>query len=456
MNEAARHPRVLVVGQPFDRTTGGGITLSNLFEGWPKDRLAAAVVPGYPVGFDVCDRYYVLGTSEITWGWPLSVVSRTETPASQPDFREPATTTSVSSSEPPEPGVARRGFRAGLDGLGVADALRRMRLSPRLSEWIRAFEPDVVYSQLSDLPVMTLVSEILDETGLPFALHVMDDWPSTMYQHGVLARQVRGEAERSLGSLLHRAKARMAIGDAMAEEFLQRYGVEFVPIQNSVDVARQDQLASLHRAEYEEPPGSPVSVVYAGRVGRANADSLLAVAEVVAEMATGGVPIRLYVYTASGDHPTAVRMSLLEGVEVRSAVSYDHIPALLESADVLLMPLDFDEEGMRFARLSMPTKIPEYMVAGRPVLTYAPRGSAIAEYARTGGWSMLVDEPDPALVRAALTALAGSRAMRDAMGRAGRSIAIERHDAARVRAHFTEELVSAALGTARTVGGNGS
>jgi hypothetical protein len=92
MSGAIRYPRVLVVGQPFDRTSGGGITLSNVFEGWPRDRLAAAVVSDRDLTFDVCDRYYVLGTSEITWAWPLSVVTRTETPPSKTDVEEPAAT----------------------------------------------------------------------------------------------------------------------------------------------------------------------------------------------------------------------------------------------------------------------------------------------------------------------------------------------------------------------------
>jgi glycosyltransferase involved in cell wall biosynthesis len=440
MSGAIRYPRVLVVGQPFDRTSGGGITLCNLFEGWPRDRLAAAVVSDRNLAFDVCDRYYALGKSEFTWVWPLSVVTRTETPPSKADVEEPAATAGPAPAATPDPTLPRKVFRAGLDGLGLEDALHKMHLSDRLRDWTHAFQPDLVYSQLSDLPVMTLVAEILDDSGLPLALHIMDDWPSTMYRHGLLAWAVRARAEHAFKSLLDRSKARMAIGDAMAEEYLHRYAMTFVPVQNSVDVARQDALASLHRDEYQQPHDSPVSIVYAGRVSWTNAGSLLEVAEAVAETAAGGTPIRLRLYTPSTDHPVVARMSRLEGVEVDPAVPYDHVPGLLASADILLMALDFDEASVRFARLSMPTKIPEYLAAGRPVLTYAPRGCAAAEYARSGGWSLLVDVPDPALVREALTSLADDRTLRDAMGARGRRLAIEKHDAAAVRARFAEEL----------------
>jgi glycosyltransferase involved in cell wall biosynthesis len=110
------------------------------------------------------------------------------------------------------------------------------------------------------------------------------------------------------------------------------------------------------------------------------------------------------------------------------------------------MPLDFDKDAVRFARLSMPTKIPEYMAAGRAVLTYAPRGCAAAEYARDGGWSLLVDRPDPASLREALSSLVGRPEGRVVMGATGRELAVQRHEASKVRAVFAAELSRAAIG----------
>lgn len=400
--------------------------------------------------FDVCDRCYVLGTGEIVWRWPLSRVARRETSPSAADARGLPERAWRGSSQRPPRGVPQRLFRAALAGLGIGDVLRTLRLSSQLRSWIADFGPSLIYSQLSDLPVMALVSEILDESALPFALHIMDDWPNSMYRRGLLAWPVRVHAQRTLESLLNRADARMAIGDAMAAEYLRRYHVPFVPIQNAVEMRKQDSLAALHRSEYPVRRDSQVRVVYTGRIGTANAISLLSVAEVVSEMGTRGNPIRLRVYTSSTEHPAAKRMSRLDFVEIRPAVPHSHVPSVLESADVLLMPLDFDEASVQFAGLSMPTKIPEYMASGRPVLTYAPSGSAVAEYARHGGWSLLVERPEPSLIRDALCTLIDSQALRDAMGERAKALALERHDATMVRARFAAELArSGALGRGR-------
>jgi glycosyltransferase involved in cell wall biosynthesis len=163
-------------------------------------------------------------------------------------------------------------------------------------------------------------------------------------------------------------------------------------------------------------------------------------------MSSHGKRISLHVYTPDVDSPAATRIAACPGIVVSPAVEWNRMPSLLEAADVLLLPLDFDERSVRFLRLSMPTKISEYLASGRPVLAYAPRGSAAAEYARAHGWSLVVDERDPAAIRRALDLLIADDALRMDMGSHARQCAAARHDACRVRAQFREALTMCATG----------
>ena len=59
-------PKVLIFGQPFNRDFGGGITLSNLFAGWEKDKIAVTCT-GHAINnlsTDICNHYYRLGSKE--------------------------------------------------------------------------------------------------------------------------------------------------------------------------------------------------------------------------------------------------------------------------------------------------------------------------------------------------------------------------------------------------------
>src|SRR5690554_646616 len=69
-------PRVLIIGQPFTRDTGGGITLSNLFGGWDRDKIAVAC-SGYllnDIDPSICNTYYQLGHKEKKWVFPFNLI----------------------------------------------------------------------------------------------------------------------------------------------------------------------------------------------------------------------------------------------------------------------------------------------------------------------------------------------------------------------------------------------
>lgn len=72
------YPKVLIFGAPFNNFSGGGITLTNLFKGWPKDRIACTSTGHVLMGVsnDVCDVFYRLGEGEQKWKFPLNILQR--------------------------------------------------------------------------------------------------------------------------------------------------------------------------------------------------------------------------------------------------------------------------------------------------------------------------------------------------------------------------------------------
>jgi len=442
LDRGTPYPRVLVVGQSFNHSSGGGITLSNVFEGWPKDRIAGALHSGQAIDNDVCERHYVVGRDEAVWMWPLSLIRRTNTSASGAGAPTPAP-----AQEGPRPGpsgnaAASLWYRT-VDLLGVRDEMRTLRLSEPLRAWIADFAPDVVYSLLGDLPTMALVERIADEFRLPLVVHMMDDWPTTLYRTGALSPLVRRHMDRKLRALLTRASSALAISDAMADEYGRRYGREFIAVHNPVDLTRWDALAD-QAGPRDARATDEMRLAYAGRVAKANTDSVIDVATVVGQMAAAGDHVAMDIFTGDWQAPDVARLADLAGVDVHPGVPYDRIPSLMREADVMVLPLDFDADSARFARLSMPTKVSEYLASGRPTLTYAPAGSAATEYARSGGWSVVVDTRDTAALRTALERLIASPALREEMGLRARSCAEQNHDALRVREQFRAAIEAAA------------
>lgn len=93
---------------------------------------------------------------------------------------------------------------------------------------------------------------------------------------------------------------------------------------------------------------------------------------------------------------------------------YRDLPALLASSDVLLVPLDEEK-----SQLSVPSKLYNFMAAGRPILGLTTPGSEVAAILRATGGGMSVPPADvEGIVRAVVELKRSPDARRAAAGKA--------------------------------------
>lgn len=421
---------MLIIGtEAFNRTLGGGITLGNLFRGWPRERIAAAHRETVPTSDETCSRYYRLGPAELRrWGGM------------------PAATASGSARRERASGfswqVALRGARALVFGSQMPDT---GRLSPELERWIAEFSPQLLYSTLGTTGVIELVLEVQRRFRLPLVVHFMDDWPMSAYRGGLLGALARRRMRRLLDEALRGARVRLGICDAMSRAYEQRYGVPFRSFQNTVDVARWSADAP------SEAAGGVAEVLYVGSVlAGGQLESLVDCCHAVAELGREGMPVRLAIHSPAGHtQPHRERLALAPNIAIEDAITDDEVFfRRLRDARVLLLPVDFDLRTVRFLRYSMPTKVPAYLAAGTPVLAYGPDEVAQIQYARDADWAHVVSRRGVPDLKEGLRRILSDAALRERISRNARRTALERHDASRVRREFQATLAAAAGGAA--------
>jgi glycosyltransferase involved in cell wall biosynthesis len=423
------YPRVLFVTPcAFNWTTGGGVTFSNLFLGWPKDRLATVHNDPTPTSDEVCDRYFRLGPDEIRrWG-PLEwMAARTSAPA-----------VSAGSEAAAPSGPALRGLKQRVFGSGVPESVR---ISPALAKFLAEFQPQLIYTILGGQGIVDLTDEIREQLHLPVVVHVMDDWRDTVYGDGWLSGWQRRRLNRKIAALVRVAAARMGICAEMCERLSQDYGVPFAAFQNGVDVGRWLPLARTDLA-----PARPARVVYAGALlPFAQADAVVDAAQAISRLAAEGMAVGLDIHAPAG-HAQAYRDRLACGPAVRLLPQFDrwedYFRAIV-SADVLLLPVNFDPTTMQYIRYSMPTKVPEYMLSGTPILVYGPAGVAQVDYARREGWGEVVATCGVQPLAEGIRRLAFDLPLRKRLASRAHALATERHDLHKVRAGFQAALAGA-------------
>ncbi|WP_150288044.1 glycosyltransferase family 4 protein [Rhabdaerophilum calidifontis] len=449
-------PRVLfVTPHAFNAVTGGGITFSALFRGWPEDRIATVHNDPEPTTGDVCRRYFVLGRDELDYAPPLPAIRRLLGRGAGGDGGPSGPTVGVNAAAG---GGAGGGAEGGAEGGGRAGRwLRnaaiaalgdgfpeRAVLTPRLAAWIEAFKPDVLYTILGSNGMMALTEAIRRRFALPMIVHVMDDWMSSRHRHGLLAPFLRHAMERRVRHAMQVASGHFSISPAMTVAFSERYGRPFEAFQNTIDTARW-----LPRARRAAAAGSPADILYVGSIfPEAQLETLASAARAVAMLDESGFPATLTISTPSGHAERhRARLAIHPAIRLIDTIRDDDaFFARIAAADLLLLPVNFDAGSIAFIRYSMPTKVPAYLTTGAPILAVGPAEVAQIAYAMAEGWAFTEtrpgDEPLAAAIRLALTDREGRERV---MARA-RVVARAHHDAGMVRARFRARLTAIAGG----------
>jgi glycosyltransferase involved in cell wall biosynthesis len=411
----------------FNKVTGTGITFTNLFRGWPKDSIAVVHDDNVAVATDVCDTYFRLGSNEIRkFGGSFTNHDLPYAGKEMASSLQPSIEIKVLQA------AKKWVFGDGLPQRGI--------LTSKLESWIKDFKPSMIYTILGSNGLMDIVEQVEQKFKVPLVVHIMDDWMSGDFKSGIFGPFQRMRMQRSIRRIIDKSSLRLSICDAMSEAYSMRFGVPFEAFQNVVNVKAV--------ASYVTDPeilGGPVKIVYAGSVfAYAQQQSLIDCCQAIAQMATEGTSVQLDIYCPPS-HIAGMEEEFVVGprIKLHGPLTDDNdFFSIICSADMLLLPANFDQKSINFIRYSMPTRVPAYMASGTPILVYGSPNTAQVQYAKEFGWGYVIDKPDNIKLQKAICQLSEDMNIRLSLSNTARKLACERHDVEIVRQIFFKALFS--------------
>lgn len=432
------YPRILISGQYFHTNSGGGITLSNLFSGWDKENIAVAASYIANPSFEICDNYYQLGSSEFKLRFPFNLKKRSNLSLSGKVLigRQSLAGSDIYKTN-------KSFFRKLYDKFLFASGLIHYRstfiISPEFIDWIRTFNPEIIYSQLSSLEEIRIVAKLKNTLDVPLAIHIMDDWPSTISDKYFPRFLWKWIIQRELRRLFSKAKILLSISDPMSEEYFYRYGLNFLPFHNPIDL----NIWMAHIKNDSIVNEKDVRILYSGRIGIGISQSLVDVAEAIDPLNFSNNNIRLYIQTPTEEHEILERLRKYRCVIINPIVDYSQIPEIFSNADMLLLVNDFDDAAVTFLKFSMPTKASEYMISGTPVLVYSAEETAVTKFFIQNECGYCVTHRNKEELTTGITKLIHDKAYRNKISRNAVKVALEKFDAVKVRNDFRKIFISA-------------
>ncbi len=367
-------PRILIFSQTFNRHSGGGITLSNLFHGWPKDRIAVVSYEFMLAGVsdEVCDTYYQLGKEEIHWKFPFCFIRPKHKSGLIENLR-----TSVNSCQPNEPRSKQKKSALLLNWsikfLGLDHFISRILISDCLRSWLAVYKPELLYFQISNRESINFAKSLVVYLNMPSVIHMMDDWPSTIADRSICRAYWKQKINIEFQDLLDVVDLHLSICDEMSSEYKRRYGHDFYSFHNTIDL---EKWTPFTREDLGLKEGTKV-ILFSGRIGRGIEQSLYDLAEAVDLVRSEGIDLRLHIQSPRSDPGVLDQIKTYRSVTVNPPVEYKMLPELYSQADILVIANDFTRDSIRFLKYSMPTKAPEYMISGTPILVYASTETAL-------------------------------------------------------------------------------
>lgn len=406
------YPKVFVLLEPFNDSTGMGVTMTNLFKDWPKEKLAIAA---YELDEDLCEKIR-----------PCCSYFSFSHPAKFKDtgIRKSHKSKSFSSK-------LRKIAKYFYSKLGIND-IRSIPISYELKKSIIDFQPDIIFTALGDLKRIRFAGQIFNfYSNSKLAVYIVDDWPNTKQNGRWFPNLWKKIYDRSLRRLLDKTTYFLSICQTMSDCYRSEYGKKFVPFHNPVDNEIWNSIAPI-----KHYPKNIFSIVYVGKINRDTKENILTLAAVVDSLNKHGKKVVFDVYTPSLHD---IDTSKYVGFNILSSISNDQIPVTLKGYDALYLTLGFSKESRAYTRLSMPTKLTEYLASGVPILLNAPSEIAVTKYVAQTNTGIICSENSAATLEEKLGKLVNDSELRDRLKTNALNLARE-HDITIVRTKFKEAL----------------
>jgi colanic acid biosynthesis glycosyl transferase WcaI len=300
---------------------------------------------------------------------------------------------------------------------------------------------DVVFLRLP--PLQLGLTGILARRlrGARVILNVQDIHPDLSIESGLLRNPVAIRAALWFEKAMYDGHDRIVvISDGFKKNLLAK-GVpakKIAVLPNWVDTDLVHPLPKDNPVSRRFGLASVFTVMYSGTISLSSYETLVAILE-AARLLGNASGIRVVIVgdgLKKADLKAKADELRLGNVDFLPFQPYADLPGLLAAADGLLVPLDKEK-----ALLSVPSKLYNFLAAGRPILGLATESSEVFQIIREADCGLCAPPDDPARIADVFRALQKDPVRRAEMSANGRRLAEDRYSRRRVIEAFEELMV---------------
>ena len=420
--------KVLVVSNnSFSKTTNNGKTLESIFYSFEKHNISQVYFTDrISPDFDYCDNYFKISDSEVLKGIfkGTGIVGRI--------MGKQLFTAGINPSNEIIDDLAnfstKKSFlRFCRDILWATNTWK----NAALNNWSLQQKPDFIFfvTGASDFShkVALYLSELLK---VPLVSYFTDDYLIYPLKRNLFDFIQRYRMKKFYQATVERSSLCFAISDLMSEEYTSYFRKTFYPIMNAVDNKKYLK---------KESGQNEIVINYFGSIHTNRWKMIVRLANILKLPERKNLILNVYVTTKPGNN--ILRFFSDTGVNYKGGVTGDELNRTLMQSDILLHVESDDIYSKSLTRLSVSTKLPEYLISGRPVLGFGPRDVASMKLLIQNNIGVVISpSDDPYTIDNQLEKLLNDSSFRDNLGKIGYEYASVHYDKIRITQEFDTKI----------------
>lgn len=372
------NPKVLIISRDsWNDTNNSGNTLSNLFQHWHQDEIAAIYCREEIPNNKICAQYFKISEGLLV----KKILGKAKVAGVHQVFSEMPMAASADKNAVQNENKEKK----------IYDFFRKNRWhiflwareflwssglwkSKELKNFIKDFNPDIIYFPTCDSFYMhNLLYYVAKVTPAKVVSFHCDDlvtfrqysWSPWYWINRYILR-------KKMDKTIALSTKNYCIIDEQAKVYEAIYHQKFDLLYKTAEFSTKPKDKEIQ---------SPIKIVYTGNVIYGRIQTIRDLAQVIKNINEQTLQIIFEIYTANPiEISVKEELESVPGVSLKGKVNYAEIPGILHSSDILLHVESFEKQQMLATSLSFSTKLVDYFEAGKPIFGIGWEQAASMQY----------------------------------------------------------------------------
>jgi hypothetical protein len=265
-----------------------------------------------------------------------------------------------------------------------------------LTEWHPEMIVTVAYGRYA-----FVAERVARQLRVPLVIFIHDWWPDLLPACRGLAKSL---LDRAYLRLFRRSALALCVCDNLVKDLGSHVNAVVLP-----PIPGSSQRLATAPSSFESGRSSTPILAYVGNLQGPYGGMIRRLADYVAALPKP--PFLLRCYGRADEWPAdEIKRHTAAGIYGGVPQHGKELDQILSEADALLVVMNFEAADRRRVRTSFPSKIPDSVPWGKPLVIWAPEYSSAAQFARQEGIGPIVSQDTPAAVVEAFRAMMDSGA----------------------------------------------